>query len=146
MLAFDLVLDHFDVSEAGVSGQSDHHRFSFFRINGSGSIVRINWHFAYNWPPFILLIPCGNVQAEVPPWISEQQREFERLGLGVHVGRVFVGVVYAAVVDILQNVVIWIGCFVIRQEVIFFAKQFINFQKRDTKNTINKSLHTFNKY
>ena len=29
---------------------------------------------------------------------------------------------------------------------IFFAKQFINFQKRDTKNTENKSLHTFNKY
>ena len=27
----------------------------------------------------------------------------------------------------------------------FFAKQFINFQKRDTKNTENKSLHTFNK-
>ena len=27
----------------------------------------------------------------------------------------------------------------------FFAKQFIHFQKRDTKNTENKSLHTFNK-
>ena len=28
----------------------------------------------------------------------------------------------------------------------FFAKQFIHFIKRDTKNTENKSLHTFNKY
>ena len=28
---------------------------------------------------------------------------------------------------------------------IFFAKQLIHFIKRDTKNTENKSLHTFNK-
>ena len=28
---------------------------------------------------------------------------------------------------------------------VFFAKQFIHFIKRDTKNTENKSLHTFNK-
>ena len=29
--------------------------------------------------------------------------------------------------------------------IYFFVKQFIHFQKRDTKNTENKSLHTFNK-
>ena len=34
----------------------------------------------------------------------------------------------------------------IKKNKFFFAKQFINFQKRDTENTTNKSLHTFNKY
>ena len=37
------------------------------------------------------------------------------------------------------------GC-ILAKAVFFFAKQFINFQKRDIENTINKSLHTFNKY